>query len=281
MIITSTSTINAIDLINLSKDVAQLNLGYLGISVTILTVLGGVFIYFNIKPLKDALDKQESIISNLRKEANELLVQSGIQTQEALDDFKITQTSSVTSIISQQKENTDLEIINKIQSVESSLTEKIESISDNKDSKLKEIILSEMINKLAILEKNLTLAINTSKENYDKKVIELEQTVAGVKSNVRDTQRDIKELKVYKYSKENQMGAVIYSIELLKEDIDEKRWSILNSLQRLKGEIDGNILETEYIARIEEQLARIKDEPKYKVIIEEIRKVYLKNNSGQ
>ncbi len=69
----STTTISAIELINLSKDIAQLNLGYLGISVAILTVLGGVFIYFNIKPLKDTLNKQEKTIDDLRKEADKLL----------------------------------------------------------------------------------------------------------------------------------------------------------------------------------------------------------------
>ncbi len=46
MDIISTSTIGVIELVNISKDIAQLNLGYLGISVAILGGLGGVFCLF-------------------------------------------------------------------------------------------------------------------------------------------------------------------------------------------------------------------------------------------
>lgn len=263
MEIISTSTINVIDLINFSKDIAQLNLGYLGISVAILGVLGGVFIYFNIKPLKDALDKQENTINDLKKEAGDLLSQSGTQTQKTLDDFKSDQSTELSSTLKQQKENIDLEVANKIKEVESSLLEKIGSISDSKDVKLKEIILSEVTNRLAVVEKNLTSMINASKED-----------IVGLKSTIKDVQRDVKELKVYKYSKENQMGAIIGSIELLKEDIDTNRWSILNSLERLKGEIKDKVVAPQYVAQIEEQIVRLKDNPKYRVIIKDIRKEY-------
>ena len=274
MEIVSTSTINAIDLINFSKDIAQLNMGYLGISVAILGVLGGLFVYFNIKPLKDALDKQENTISDLKKEAHDLLSESDAQTQKTLEEFKTNQSSSLTLTLRQQKEIVDLGVTNKIQGVENSLLEKIDLVSEDKDTKLKEIILSEVTNRLSVLEKNLNLIIGNSKIESDKKILQQEQVISGMKSNVKDAQRDIKELKVYKFSKENKMGAIIYSIELLKEDIDENRWSILNSLEKLKGEVEGHILEQEYISKIEEQLARLRSDPKYAVITNQIRKIY-------
>lgn len=280
MEIISTSTINTIDLINFSKDIAQLNLGYLGISVAILGVLGGVFVYFNIKPLKDTLDRQESTINDLKKEAHDLLSESGMQTQRILEEFKADELSSLTSSIKQQKENINLEVTNKIQGVESSLLEKTDSVSDEKDTKLKEIILSEVTNRLSVLEKNLNSTITTSKIESNEKILQQEQVISVIKSSVKDAERDIKELKVYKYSKENQMGAIIYSIDLLKEDINEKRWSIINSLERLKGEIEGRILDQEYISRIEEQLARLENEPKYAVITTGIRKIYSEVSSG-
>lgn len=271
----STGTISTIDLINLSKDIAQLNLGYLGISVAILGVLGGVFVHFNIKPIKDALDKQEGVINSLKKEANDLLSESGVRTKEALKEFGITQSLSLASTLEQQKNVTDLEISNKIQELENSLLEKVNFISDDKDIKLKEIIISEVKNLLSDLEKSLSSSASASATESNKKFIEQERVILSIKSGIKNAQRDIKELKVYKYSKENQMGAIMYSIELLKEDIDEKRWSILNSLERLKGEIEGRTLEQEYISQIEEQLARLKDEPKYAVITNKIRKNYL------
>lgn len=104
MDIISTSTISAIDLISISRDIAQLNLGYLGISVAILGVLGGVFVYFNIKPLKDALDKQESTIGDLKTEAHDLLNQSDIQTKTSLENFKKDQSLSLSTTLKQQRE---------------------------------------------------------------------------------------------------------------------------------------------------------------------------------
>lgn len=275
----STTSVSAIDLINMSQGIAQLNLGYLGISVAILGVLGGVFIYFNVKPLKDTLDKQEDTINDLRKEAHSLLTESGIQTEKTLNDFKVSQSELLSVSLQQQKENTELETKNKIQEMERSLVEKIESVSDSKDEKLKELILSETTNRIAVLEKTSISANALLKADFDKKLLSLDQLISGLKSNIKDVQRDVKELKVYKYSKENKMGAIIYSIELLKDDIDEKRWSILNSLERLKGEIDGKVIDAEYIGRIEKELARIQDNPEYGVIISQIRKLYSENKT--
>ena len=271
----SASVLSTNDLLSFSKDIAQLNLGYLGISVAIL----GIFIYFNFKSLKDALDKQEKSIENLKKEAGKLLQDSEEQSEESLKKFQISQKEDLTSTLERQKENIDLEIKNKVKETESSLLKVIDDVSENKDIKLKEIILSESANRLASLEKNLTATINSLKIELNKITTETNTSMSGLNLGIKNIKRDIKELKIYKYSKEGQMGAIIGSISLLKEDIDEKRWSILRSLESLSKEINDIILEPQYIADIEEQLARIENEPKYKIIIAEIRKKYTEENS--
>jgi len=114
MEISSTAVINVIDLINLSKDIAQLNLGYLGISVAILGILGGVFYYFNIKPLKDALDKQEKTISSVKEEADRLLDKSKEQSKKALELFKKDQATELAKLIKEQSDKIKLETESKI-----------------------------------------------------------------------------------------------------------------------------------------------------------------------
>lgn len=59
MEITSTSTIELIDLINLTKDIASLNAVYLTISVGIILTFGTAFYFFNFKPLQEKITKQE------------------------------------------------------------------------------------------------------------------------------------------------------------------------------------------------------------------------------
>ncbi|MFA6353574.1 MAG: hypothetical protein WCW93_01440 [Candidatus Paceibacterota bacterium] len=281
--------VSALTLINLSKDIAQLNLGYLGISVAILGVLGVVFVYFNLNPLKETLSKQEKKIEDLKTEAHDLLNQSKEQSEKTLDDFKINQSNMVTSIFKQQKNEIDLETKNKIQESYTILLEKIESISEDKDTKLKEIIISEANNSLANLDKDLTAKISAMKEDILKEVKAIN---TGFKARIKELDEKIKELQVYKYSKEGQMGAIIYSIELLENAIDDylefkkilkgvpfnaetHGWKINLRIEGLIKEIGDLPVEQEYISKINLQLTKIENESIFKNLIDKLRKKLL------
>lgn len=264
------------DLVNFSKEIATLNLGYLTVSVTIIAILGGIFVYFNIKPLKEGLDKQEGKIDDLKKEAIGLLNESSVQVNNILEKYKSDQSLEIKKVLDLQKETIDLEVRNEIQELRGDLLEKIEIITDSKDENLMKTLVSEITIKLSVLEKTLTTLFKTEKEELVLKIKKGEELLRSLQSDLKDAQRDIVELKIYKYSKENQMGAIINSIDLVKQDIDEKSWRLLGSLERLEKEITGCKLENEYISKIEEQLARIADDPKYALIIGNIKKKYIK-----
>lgn len=265
----STTTLTVADLVGFSQGIAQLNLGYLGISVAILGVLGGVFVYFNIKPLKDGLDKQEKSLEDLRTEARGLLSLSKEQSDRALENFKQSQNESISASLKRQKESLDLETTNKVQNSEKVLTEKIEIVSEEKDTKLKEILLSEVANHSALLEKALTSEITKAKEALNKELAETKQNLTGLGARLKEAEEKIKELQVYKFSKEGRMGAIIYSIDLLKDAVDEYlrfkkdgiekslEWKVSMRLKELTEQVGAYTLETRYIAQIEEQLARI------------------------
>ena len=279
----ATTTLSIADLLNFSQGIAQLNLGYLGISVAILGGLGGVFVYFNIKPLKDGLVKQEKSLEQLRKEAHELLGLAKKQSNETIESFRITQAEEMSAALGRQEEKIALETTNKIQEIEKTLVEKIGEVSEAKDVKLKTIILSEANNLSASLEKSLTSTITTTKETTTKEISELKQQMATIKSLLKNAEENIKELQVYKFSKEGQMGAIIYSVDLLKDAIDEflqfKKagagdiydWKVKNRLHETKKHVTGYILEPQYIASVEAQLVRIENEPKFKELVAELR----------
>lgn len=286
----STSTIAAIDLVNLSKDIAQLNLGYLGISVAILGVLGGVFVYFNIKPFRDALEKQERTIEELKKEAKGLLALSADQSERVLENFKVDQSKIFNAAFEQHEEKLGLETASKIQEIEKVLSDKIESTAESKDLKLRDIILSEASNRLATLEKELTLGITTLKEEITKDVSQVKSANAGLKAAVKELSEKIKELQVYKFSKEGKMGAIIVSIELLQEAIDEYLkireilgkgdklldkqvfgYKIKMRLEGLIKEIGDYELEQEYISKISEQLKRLANEEVFAILVNQLK----------
>ncbi|MCK5084147.1 MAG: hypothetical protein KAQ64_00640 [Candidatus Pacebacteria bacterium] len=160
--------------------------------------------------------------------------------------------------------------------LENDFFEKIESVAENKDIKLKEIILSETDNISGTLEKSLSIKIDNSKNDLNKQITKTIEITTSLKSEIKNLKRDIKELQIYKYDKEGKMGSIIYSIELLKEDIDEKHWRIPSTLEDLKKYIKNTPLDGDYITQIEEQLTRIEENKKYNILIKEIRENYIR-----
>ena len=291
MNILATTTISPIDLINFSQSIAQLNLCYLGISVVILGVLGGVFVYFNIKPLKETLEKQEKTIEELRKQAQGLLTLSAEQSEKALQDFAAGQSKLLTIALEQQEGKLNLQTINKIQEIEKIISDKIEKISESKDLKLKDFILAEVSSRSAHLEKETTSKITSVKEDLAKEVSALKSKDAGLKTTINAVDEKVKELQVYKYSKEGQMGAIIVSIDLLKEAIGDYfknkemimphespesfgetfGWKVKMRLEELIKEIDTYTLEEDYISQIKTELGRIANEAAFHTLIDELK----------
>lgn len=258
-------------LINSSKDIAQLNLGYLGISVTTLGVIGGLFVYFNFKPIKDKLSKQEEIIDNLKKEASELLNKSEIQVKESLERFKEMQDSSLSESLIQQKNNIFLEVTNKIQSSENTLLEKIDSVSNDKDSKLKEILLSEMDNKVLSLDKTLIAKIEEYIKTNDERFSEFRNKTDA---RFKEIAADILELKAYKYDMEGKMGGIIFTIDALEKCLNDNPYLLEFKLNDLKEKIGKYTLSPELFVRLKKIITEIRNKKiggeKNEAIIKEI-----------
>lgn len=261
----TTTLISSLDLINISKDIAQLNLGYLGISVAIL----GVFVYFNIRPLQEKLGKQEDAINDLRKEAVDLLGEADIQTKSALEDFEKKQITMLNVALVQQKENTSLEVTNRIQSAESDILEKVNTVSDDKDLKLKEILLSEMTNKILSLEKTLISILDEYKKTNDARLFSFEKSTNTKISKIAG---DLLELKAYKYDMEGKMGGIIYSIEALENCFKDEPHMLKFKLGDLKGRIGKYPLDPELFIRLATILNSIESKFKeHSDIIKEIK----------
>lgn len=265
---TSTAIISVIDLVNLYKDLAQLNLGYLSISVAIL----GVFFYFNTKPLKDSLEKQDAAIKEIKKNAQEVIDFSKKEVKEKLENFEEHQTKEILSLLNQESKNISLQVENQVTAFDRDITEKVDKVAEQKYSKLREIVLSEIKSQVGVLEKDLLVKINSDKSVLEKENSLIKTSVNVVKQNLKDIERRIKELELEEFARKNQMGAVYRAIELLKEDIDEKsEYGVSKSLDRLYKQIKDIFLEADDITKIEAQLVRLETEPKYKMLIGKIR----------
>jgi len=235
----STSSIVIAEIVDLVERVATLNLGYLSVSVVILALLGGAFYLFNIRPLKETLDRQEKVLTDLKEEVEENLSSSKNELKGDLKNFEEKHTKNISFLIGQKNEKLISDIQTRIVTFEKEFSEKIDVVAGKKDSNLKKVLLSDVGDQLRTLEKSLSTEINNTKIALEKKISSVETIHASLDEYIKDLKRRVKELGVYKYSKEGQMGAIYGLIELLGEDISEDSWQIEDTLENLEKEIKG------------------------------------------
>lgn len=270
----ATTTPATLDLINLIQNLATLNLGYLGVSVTILIVFGGAFYLFNFKPLKDTIERQERTLTDLKTEVEKNLSSSKEEIKEDLKAFQIAQTETISKSVDQKNENLFSDFNSKISDFERDFSEKFSTFAVEKDDALKTVVLAEVSNQIRTLEKTLTATIDKNKTDSTKSLEEIKSSISSLRNELKDLKRKVGELEVFKFSQKGQMGAIYGSVELLKQDIDDNSWRIDGSLEDLNKELKGIELEGEVITRIEEQLVRLADKPKYQPLVEKVRKNY-------
>lgn len=269
-----TSIVATPEVIDLINNLATLNLGYLGIAVTILVFFGGAFYLFNFKPIKDNLEKQERIINELKKEIEKNIISFKEKMEKDFDNFKNVQNDEISNLVTQRDEKLLSDIQTKIVTFEKDFTENFNSFADKKDVDLKVIILAETSGKIQILEKNIISLASKVKAENEKESSNVMRIISSLQSDLKELKRTNRILEVFMYSQKGQMGAIYGCIDLLRDAIDENTWRIGSSLEDLSKEIDGIKLEGEVITRIEEQLVRLSKMPKYSPLVAKIRKHY-------
>lgn len=88
----SASTISVMDLINLSKDLAQVNAEYLGISVGIIltfsAIFSALFYLFNIKPFQEKIKKHEEQLDAEKRRNDERFSKLEIDVKKSQEEAK-------------------------------------------------------------------------------------------------------------------------------------------------------------------------------------------------
>lgn len=259
------------------KDIAQLNLEYLGIAVTIalgaFALLGGIFYLFNVKPLKDSLDRQERLVRESEANNNKRFDSLKSETVQTIEEFKGEQAQGVKDVLAKNSENIDLETKTKLANYEGVLSKLVESVSEQKDIKLKEVISVDTDAKLLRLDKAITTTVAGSTEAINKQLSLLSSKIDRLSLKVDEQEEDIIELQVFKYDKEGKMGSIIGSVELLKRAVDKKQsdWQISRRLKTLAEQIKGIILDADIITDIEKQLQKLDSRKEFTPLITLVR----------
>lgn len=232
----ATSSVTLLDLINLTHDVASLNAVYLGIAVSAVLVLAGillgVFYFFNLKPLQEKITKQEDKIDAQKKETDRVLKSSEDKLEESLEKFRNEYAEHIDELLIENNEKNVLEAKSQIATAEKLLLEKIESISEDKDIKLKDIILSDVVNKISAAEKTINAEMAKLKTDFSG----TNKNISSLEEKIFDLKRSLVEFEIEHHLKKGQIGAMRKMIDKLEMDL-KRGWGEDDTIMEIKDYI--------------------------------------------
>lgn len=251
----ATTSIVVSQLVDLSQNLATINLGYLSVAVTILVILGGGTYLFSVKPFKDKIDKQEEELKNLKQKVEDDLKNAKENMSDELKTFKIDYSEEIKTLSKQRDEKIKSDFESKLATLDKDLFEKINITAKEKDDSLKEVILSEISNRLLGLEKILRTEIDGYKVGNDKEVALLKNKID---SGFRELNSTVKELEAYKYDQEGKQGGIIMLIDSLGDDIKHREYAVQYKLKDIKDKLPNYVLSSELHIKLKNLLNSIK-----------------------
>ncbi|OGM94189.1 hypothetical protein A2524_00750 [Candidatus Wolfebacteria bacterium RIFOXYD12_FULL_48_21] len=205
-----------------SRHLSTQSVEYLGIAIGVITLLGGGFYFFSLRPLEKGLDEQEKQIENQKKEVERLIKE---EIEKAKKDIK--------ALV-----------------VESTVKDISIAVSQSRESIEKE--LNGIRTKLSSLD--------ITRAEQSKEVQSIKKDQGATKTYLRDVDFRLRDLEIYKYSKEGQMGAIYVAIETIKKAIGTlEDWRIPYLLDSLEKEIDGLTLDFDIKNKIGDILSSIEN----------------------
>ena len=251
------------ELISMTNHLAYLNLGYLGICVTIILFIGGLHYVFNIRPLKDKLDAQENLLTTLKEEVDQNLSSSKRELKDDLQKFEKIHGQSITSVIAQKNQKLFSDIEKEIAIFENEFSQKFDDYATEKDENLKKIMLAEIKSQIRDLEKALSSQIDIMK-----------QEAVSSKNEITNIKSDLVDLQIEYHLNKKQVGAakmIIEKINLCKE----RGWGIESALVELEQYIHDKKFPTFYLKDLQIALKEVPEE--YKFLAERLIKLANEN----
>lgn len=251
----ATTSIEVSQLIDLSYNLATTNLGYLGVAITILLLLGSGTYIFSVKPFNDKIDKQEEELKSLKQKVEDDLKNAKQAISSDLERFKKDYSEELKTSTKQSYDKTKSDFESKLAILDKDLFEKINITAKEKDDSLKEVILSETSNKILSLEKIFHTEIDGYKIANDKEIALLKNKI---NTGLRELSITVKELEAFKYDQEGKQGGIIKLIDSLDDVIKYREWAIKFKLDDIKNKLPEYTLSSELHIKLKNLLNSIK-----------------------
>lgn len=214
-----------------------------------------VNLYFNISANKREIDK-------IRDEI-EALTRSLIKTAQQEISEK---SNAATQIeIARVKEEIANLTTSEVKTSEANLTEKTNAATQREIEKASSNILNIAKNEILTHKAEITKLI----ENSAKILESTSSSIKTIEGKLTGFDVRVRELEVYKYSKEGKMGAIMGLTELLEYDLENRSWYLKYRLPEILEGLKNTQVYPDYAEKLRGLLGKIED-VEYKDIIKEI-----------
>lgn len=253
---------------DLISSLAQLNVAYLGIVLGALTIIIGGLYLFSISPIRESLKNQEKSFTNeklaLNKKIDKLEKEVLVSIKSDFNNAIKNSSSNFQSIFTKELEKTKSDL----QDIRVALLVDIDKKIDNfKKSDLSFIQEAQL--------KNDDL-LRKSEKDSQKHLNSIKDLINALKNEINDSKYKIRELEAFKYSQEGRMGAVISQIDLLEQDLENKKWNLKFRLPDLKRELERTAISPDLATRLRVLLKQITEEGLIELVTETSKSIQIK-----
>jgi len=214
-----------------------------------------VNLYFNISANKREIDKIREEIETLTRSLINTAQQEISEKSNAATQMEIGRVKGEIANLTTSEVKTS----------EANLIEKTNAATQREIEKASTNILNIAKNEILTHKAEITKLI----ENSAKILESTSSSIKTIEEKLPELGARLRELEVYKYSKEGKLGAIIGLIELLEYDLEYRSWNLKYRLPEILEGVKNAQLYPEHGEKLIGLLGKIEDD-KYKDIIKEI-----------
>ncbi len=240
----------------------------LGVLATIFLAIVGLNIFFNtsafrrdLENIKDQAQKesQSQILSAENRIFVKLEAETNTQIKRVSKDIKSTTAAQITAA----REQIKLEVSNVSQ-------KEIETQMGKTYAELRNEVLEA---KASLLKEVGAISLENS---------ELRSKIKSIKETMDEMNIEITELQAFKYHKQDKMGGILNLFEVLKYDVEKRKWHIKHTLADINNVLDEYVgsLKEEQIKSYLKILENVPEEGNLEVLTE-IRQIFNKKSPAQ
>ncbi len=242
--------------LNLINQLSTNSIEYIGIAVTLILFLGGVFYLFTLRPFEKELERQALDIKNAKDSLKSLIENESKSLKNEIEKTVFNFDEKSDTLLKKAEISFMEKATSQISVAASLLREDATKISAENASSLSKT-KEDLIEEIRVVDAKIA-KLDTTITTQTKTVENVLSTQTKQESTNRDLDLRLRVVETYRFSKENLMGSITVPINTIDSLIGTKdAWRIPKWLETLKESVTGVLLKADQKSNIVKVLDKL------------------------